>query len=288
MGADGDFAVITDPDFVLLAPDKGPPRTGRCGAKDGSFFGDGLLAGCVRGGAEFAVDFVLIDVGKQLVQQLVGTFQFHEVVGRKQWREPFLPVIMAALAFAFGLGSGCEAQGDAVEVEGGTELGESVGCMGEEKGMVIHIEGQRESVGFEGAGEEVEVGQEGFAVIEARTGVVTGGVVEDVQQGLFVGISGEPGMGAGVVLPESAQVPDLPAFDGFGRGLVTGVGGQLVLNGPAADAGTVGFEVEAAVEFAGAGVVGGGRFGRKQFGEQGGGFSGPLGMMVAAGDAGRP
>ncbi len=101
------------------------------------------------------------------------------------------------------------------------------------------------------------MGQQGFGGIEACADIEACGVVEDVEEGLFVGVAGQPGMGAGVVLPERAQIAGLPAFDGFGCGFVTGVGSELVLDGPAADAGAVGFEAEAAMEFAGTGTVGG-------------------------------
>jgi hypothetical protein len=138
LGANGDFAVVTDADARLLAPDKRPPRTGRHGTQDGAFFIEGLLPGGVRGGAEFPVDFVLIDMGQELVKQAVGTFEFQNAVSGQQCGKAFLPV---------------------------------------------------------------------------------------------------------VVLPERAQITDLPAFDGFGRGLVTGVRCQVVLDGPAADAGAVGFEI---------------------------------------------
>jgi hypothetical protein len=60
--ADGDFAVVADPDLGLLAPDERPPRAGRNRTQDGTSFGEGLLFGGVRGGAEFAVDFVLVGV----------------------------------------------------------------------------------------------------------------------------------------------------------------------------------------------------------------------------------
>ena len=56
-------------------------------------------------------------------------------------------------------------------------------------------------------------------------------------------------------MPEGAQIAGLPAFDGFGGGFVAGIGGKLVLDGPAADAGAVGFKVEPAMEFAGTGAV---------------------------------
>ena len=58
-------------------------------------------------------------------------------------------------------------------------------------------------------------------------------------------------------MPESTQITGLPAFDGFGCGFVAGVGGEIVLDGPAANAGAVGFKIQSPVEFAGAGAVGG-------------------------------
>ena len=79
--ADGDFAVITDADAGLLTPDVRPPRAVGSGTEDGTFFGEGLLVsglGCL---AEFAVDFMLVGVGHELVEQVVGPDQFDDVVG---------------------------------------------------------------------------------------------------------------------------------------------------------------------------------------------------------------
>jgi hypothetical protein len=177
---------------------------------------------------------------------------------------------------------------DAVEVEGLAQLGEGVGVVGVKEGVVVHVEGQGQAVGLEDAGEEIEVGQEGFGVIEACAGVEARGVVEDVQEDLFVGAVRQPGVRAGVVLPEGAVVAGLPAFDGLGSGFVAGVGGELMFAGPAADAGAVGFEVETAVEFAGDSAVGRRRLGGEEFGEQRGRFRGPVRVVIAAGQTGRP
>ena len=135
------------------------------------------------------------------------------------------------------------------------------------------------------------MGQEVFAGIEAGAGVLARGVVQQVEQDLFAGVAGvagQPGMGAGVVLPECAIIADLPAFDWFGRGFEAGVGGPMVLESPASNTGAVGFEVEAAVQFAGGGAVGRGWFGREQFGKQGCHRGRPVGLMVATGEAGGP
>lgn len=106
-------------------------------------------------------------------------------------------------------------------------------------------------------------------MVEARPGVVAGGVIQDVEQDLFVGVAWQPRVGAGVVLPQGATVAGLPAFNGFGGGFEASVRGQMVLEGPASHAGPVGFEIQAAVKFAGGGAVGGRRFGGEQFGQQG-------------------
>ena len=203
---------------------------------------------------------MLIDVREELVEQTVGTFEFDDVIGSEKWWEAFLPVVMAAFDFAFGLRGWRIAELDAVKVEGLAELGEGIGVMGVKEGMEVHIQGERQAVGFEDCGEEVQVGQKGFGGIEACADIEARGIVQDVEEDLFVGIVWQPGMGAGVILPECAQIAGLPAFDGFGRGFVTGVGGKLVLDSPTTNAGAVGFEVETALEFAGTGAVRRGRF----------------------------
>jgi hypothetical protein len=288
LGTDGDFAVVADPDAGLLAPHVKPPGALGSGADDGAFVGAGLLVGRVRGVPEFAVDFVLVGVEDELVEERIGGGVLGDVFCGEEGDEAFLPVVVAAFDFAFGLRGWGVAEFDAVEVKGRAELGEGVWVLGVEDGMVVHVKGQREAVGLEDAGEEVEVGEEGFSGIEARAGVEAGGVVEDFQEDLFVGAAVEEGVGCGVVLPEGAVVAGLPTFDGFAEGFVAGVGVELVLDGPAADAGAVGFEVEAAMEFAGDGAVGGGWFRSEEFGGQCGGVSRPGGMMISAGDAGRP
>jgi len=176
--ANGDFTVLADAHAGLLTPDVGPPRTGGNRAEDRALFSQGLIASGVRRGAEFPVDFVPVDVGQQLVQQGIGTVQFEDLVSGQQWWQAFLPVIVAAFDFAFGLGRRGVAQIHAVEVERLTELGEGVGVVGVEEGVVVHIERQGHAVDLEDAGQEVEMGEERFLFVEARAGVVAGGVGE--------------------------------------------------------------------------------------------------------------
>ena len=234
------------------------------------------------------MNFVLVDMGQELIQKVVGPVEFLDAVGGQERREAFLPVVVAAFDFAFGLGCGRETQCDSVEVQCGSQLGQGVRCVGEEKGMIVHIEGQRQAMSLKGARQEIEVGQQGFAVVEAGAGVEAGGVVQEVVQALLVGIVGQPGMGAGVVLPECAQIAGLPAFDGLGPFFVTGVWRQLVFDGPAADAGAGGFKINPAMQFAGGGAVRGRRLGREEFLGQSDGILWPLRAMVATGCGRRP
>lgn len=55
----------------MLTPDVGPPRALGCGADDGAFFCEGLLVGGMGSDAEFAMDFVLVGVWEELVEQEV-------------------------------------------------------------------------------------------------------------------------------------------------------------------------------------------------------------------------
>ena len=185
MRAAGDFAVVTDADAGLLVPDVGSPRTVGSGSEDGTFFGEGLLVGDVGCLAEFAVDFVLVGVGHELVEEGVDPDQFHEVVGGQEGNQAFLPVVMTAFDFTFGLGLWGAAELDAVKVERCPKLGESGGVVGGEEGVLVQIQGQGQAVGWEGAGEKIEMGQKGFAGVKPCDGFEAGGVVGDWYPGNF-------------------------------------------------------------------------------------------------------
>ena len=107
--------------------------------------------------------FMLVDVKQELVEQTVGPFEFVDAVVSQQWGQAFLPVVMAALDFAFYLRCWRVAQMDAVEVKRLAKLGEGVRVMRVEEGVEVHIEGQGQAVGFEDAGQEIKMGQQRFA-----------------------------------------------------------------------------------------------------------------------------
>jgi hypothetical protein len=132
------------------------------------------------------------------------------------------------------------------------------------------------------------MGQEVFLWIEAGPGVEAGGIVEDVEQCLFFGLAWEPGVGTGIILPEGTEIACLPAFDRFAQGLETGVGSQVVGDGPTTDTGAGGFEIQAAMQFVGGGAVGAGRIGGEEFGQQGHDGLWPKRAVIATRSTGRP
>ena len=160
--------------------------------------------------------------------------------------------------------------------------------MGEKEGVVIDVKGEREAVGEEDAGEKIEVGEERFTWVKPGTRIEACGIVEDVEEGLLLELARQPGVRRGVVLPERAEVAGLPAADGPGGLFIAGVRGKVAGDGPAADTGAVGLEIEPAQQLTGDGAVGGARRGGQQAGGESDGLRRPVWMMIATRSAGLP
>jgi len=82
-----------------------------------------------------------------------------DVFGGEEGGQAALPVLVLAFDFAFGLRSRGVAQGDAVEVQGGSELGQGLGSLWEEEAVVVHVEFERQAMFNESGGQKVEVSQ---------------------------------------------------------------------------------------------------------------------------------
>lgn len=259
-GACGDATVGGDGDGGAEAPDVGPPRAFGCGAQGGAAFFLRGLPGTQRGHGQFAVALVGVAMAAEVGEEEVGGWDVGERVGGEERGDAVLPVLVAAFDFALGLRSGRVAKGDVVKMERGAELGEGVGDGGEEEGMAIDVEAQREAVFKEGAREEVEVGGEIFGGIDACADAAAAAIIEHVEereQRAF----GPPAVRSGVELPERADLAALPAADGgarFGRGLF---GGEAIGERETADGGRIELEIEAAFDLAGGGAVAGRRAG---------------------------
>jgi hypothetical protein len=240
------------------------------------------------GAAQLTMDLLGISMGQELVQEGIGLAEAGDGFCGKERRPPALKVVVPALDFAFGLGRRGITQRHAIEVQAGAQLGESVGSVGEEQGMVVQVERQGQAVGTKGSLQEIQVSQERFARIELRADVEAGGVIQKVEQDMLLLLLGQPQMWGGIVLPERTPVPHLPAFDGFGSRFIAGIWSQMVGFGPTADTGPVGLKLEAPQQFAGGSVVGGGWLGTEQAVEQVSHLRRPIGGMIAAGKSGSP
>ena len=110
-------------------------------------------------------------------------------------REAFLPEVVRSLDLAFGLRSRCVTQGDFVKAQGAAELGQGLRLTGEEEGMVIDIEGQRQAVLAKGGREEVKMGREVFAFVDASARDQAAMVIDESQKRRLALLAREPAMG---------------------------------------------------------------------------------------------
>lgn len=288
LAGEGDAAVGADAGWGAHAPDVGPPRTTGRGPQDGAILFPGQVPSGLRGGADLAVFFLSVVVEAELLDEAVGFRESGDVLGGEEGGKTSLPEVVCALDFSFGLGSGGEAQRDFVKAQGSAKLGKSLGLVGEEKGVVIDVESEGQATGSESAGEEVEMSQEALARVEACEGKKAAVIVEDLEQRRLLGLVGKPAMWRSVVLPELADLLDLPATHRLGAFFVTSIGCQVVLEGPAANGGPSELELMTAMNFRSGEAVGGRRVGLEQLAQQSQDCGGPGRKAVAAGTSGLP
>jgi len=105
---------------------------------------------------------------------------------------------MGALDFAFGLGRGSVAEGHAIEVQSPAQLGESFWSVAEKEAVVIDVEFQRQSVLEESHGQQIEVGQQVFGLVDSGAGEDSTAIIEHVDHGEELRALGKPAMGCGV------------------------------------------------------------------------------------------
>lgn len=83
--------------------------------------------------------------------------------------------------------------------------------------MVVHVESEREAGFEEGGGEQIEMREQPFVVIEAGAWKHAAVVVDEFEQRVLAWRAGEPAMRGGVILPKLADVLSLPATDRAAR-----------------------------------------------------------------------
>jgi len=187
LGADGHAAIRADFERGAHAPHIVPPGAAGRGAQGRTLFFPRLIPGSLRGLAQFPMDFVGVVMRPQGVDVPVGDFDFQNLFAGEVGGQPSLPELVFAFDFALGLGRGGIAQADVVELECPAQLRQRVGIVREKDAVVIDVELQRASVGQESGGEEVEVGEQEFALIEFGAGEEAAAIIEHVEHGVVKG-----------------------------------------------------------------------------------------------------
>jgi len=195
MGADGHTAVAADLDRGANAPNIRPPRASADGAQDGSLLFLGAIPGLLWSHREFAMGFVGVAMEAQSVDVRVGFFDVGDVFAGKKGREPALPELVFALDFSFGLGRWSIKETYVVELERRAQLGQRLGIVGEKHGMIIDVDLQGPSVDQEGGGEEIQVGEQEFPVVEFGADEHAAAIVKHIKHGKVQRTGREPAMG---------------------------------------------------------------------------------------------
>lgn len=243
MGADRNTPVGSDFEDGPHTPDIRPPGTARGGSQNGSFLFPGQIPGSLRREFEFAMRLHGIAVESQGLDVDVGFGHLCDLLTGEIGRQPFLPELVFAFDFAFGLRGWSIKETNVVEAKSRAQLGQSVRGFGEENGVIIDIELQRPAVGQEGGGQEVQVGEQEFPIIEFGADEKAAAIVEHVEHGKVPGAEREPVVRRSVQLPEFADLRALPAAH-RSQGLAYGSAvGMAVLQRPVAYLGPVELEV---------------------------------------------
>ena len=157
------------------------------------------------------MDFVGVAMAAQVGQEEVDRGGRGEGLGGEEGGQPALSVLMLTFDFSFGLGRECVAQRDPVEEQRGPELRQGVGTLRKKQAVAIDVEFEGQAVLGEGGGEEVEVRQQVFAVIDGGSGADARAVIEQIQERIVFRVAGEPAMGRGIKPAECADLEALPA-----------------------------------------------------------------------------
>jgi len=188
-------SVGADLDQGAHAPHIAPPRAAGDRSQHRTVFLFGLVPGPLWGLAQFAMDFAGVVVRPQGINVQIGQVDFIDLFAGEVGGQPALPELVFAFDFTLGLRGGGVAQADVVELQGPAQLSEGVGVLGEKEAVVIDIELEGPSVGQKGSGQEVEIGEEEFALIEFGAGEQAAAIIEHVEHGEGEVDGGEPAIG---------------------------------------------------------------------------------------------
>lgn len=282
LDADRHATIGADSEGGANTPNIRPPRAGGGWAEDRAFFFLGKIPGPLRGEAQFPMSLMGVAVNPQSIDVWVGHFDLGNLFAGEIGRKSALPELVLALDFTFGLGCWGIKEANVVELERPAELGERLGILREKYSVIIDVDLEWPSVAQKSSGEEIEVGEEKFSIIEFRTDEETAAIVEHIEHGKVQRGRWKPAMRRSVQLPEFTDLGTLPAPD---WGMVPFRWGRMretIFNRPVADLGAVELEGVQAQGFRGREAVRARRGATEPFFEEVGDRFGPGGGVVAA------
>ena len=172
----------------------------------------------------------------------VGFFQFGDFFAGEVGWETVLPELVFTLDFPLRLWRWGIKEANVVKLQCRAQLSECLGVLNEEDAVVIHIELQRASVSQKGGGQEIQVGQQKFALIQLGTDKEATAIVEHVEHGEIDDGARKPSVRRSIQLPEFANLRTLPAPNRSPRFLGSRSMGIAILYRPVTDLGAVELE----------------------------------------------
>ena len=127
--------------------------------------------------------FMGVAMEPQSVDVRVGLMDLVDVFAGEKGREPALPKLVFALDFSLGLGRWSIKETNVVELESRTELSQRVGILREKHGVIIDVDLQGPAVVQESGGEEIQVGEQEFAVIDFGADEQAAAIVQHIEHG---------------------------------------------------------------------------------------------------------
>ena len=141
------------------------------------------------------MNFVGVAMESQSINMGVGGLDVGNLfTGEVGW-ESALPELVLPLHFSFGLGCWSIKETNVIELESRAELGERVGILREKNGVIIDVDLEGATMEEESCGQEIQIGEEKFSIVEFGTDEQAAAIVEHIEHGIIDGGGGKPAMG---------------------------------------------------------------------------------------------
>lgn len=213
LSADGNASIGSDFERSPKAPNIRPPGAARGRPQDGALLLLGDVPGGLGGEFEFAMGLLSVAMESQGVDVRVGFMDFSDVLACEIGWKALLPELVFPFDFALGLRGWGITETNVVEGESRAQLGQSVGSLGEEHGVIIDVELEGPSVSKKGGRKEIQVGEKKLSIIEFGTDEKATAIIEHVEHRKIERAEWEPVVWGGIELPKLTDLRALPTAD---------------------------------------------------------------------------